>query len=426
MTGLRLAGRAPAPASTLQAPAGARAQLVFDDLYVAWPRRWLAAILLAYLSAALLYASLTPVWQNPDEPAHYNYIKHIATHGSLPVLHEGDFDLSLITFLQRARAGTHISVDALEYESYQPPLYYLTATPVYLLADGRLLALRLYSVALGLASLLLLYACLALVFPNKPLIPLGATAFAGLLPMHVAVMASVTNDVMAELLTMAAAYVLLRWMRPYFYVPEIAAGTDTQQEPHDRRHLFSLGLLLGLGLITKIYAYALLPMCVLLVVWTIWRGPRSWRAAGRGLGHSLWTLVPAIFIALPMWVRNLSLYGGWDFLGLQWHDRVVQGQLTTARYIAQIGTLHYFEEAFGLTFRSFWGVFGWMTIAMDARIYQAAFYFTGVLFLGLLWASVRLISGPPDTDMDAFQTSVIALLGLLIVAVAVPALSGII
>ena len=43
-------------------------------------------ILLVYLAIGVLYAVNTPAWQAPDEPAHYNYIKHLAEHRSLPCL----------------------------------------------------------------------------------------------------------------------------------------------------------------------------------------------------------------------------------------------------------------------------------------------------------------------------------------------------
>lgn len=54
---------------------------------------------------------------------------------------------------------------------------------------------------------------------------------------------------------------------------------------------------------------------------------------------------------------------------------------------------------------------------MDERIYTAFLIFSGVLFLGLLWAVVRFISGVPDTDMNDFQIAVLVLLGVMMLAV---------
>jgi hypothetical protein len=433
MPALPAAGGQRAPGYTTGSDAHAALQeQAFDSLYVQRPRRWLVAILVAYLVAAGLFAALTPAWQAPDEPAHYNYIKHIATTGSLPVLEMGDYDQVELIYLLAQRFPATAPIDGIRYESYQLPLYYLTAAPIYWFGGGSLLTLRIFNIFLGLVSLLFLFLCLELVFPGKPLIPLGATAFAAFLPMHVAVNASVNNDVLAELLTLASALVLLHWMRPYFYPPGVraprahAAGGragGNRQSPHprhhDRNHLLLLGVLLGLGMLTKIYAYALLPMFAAVIVWTIWRDEGGWRGIWQGLGKALLVLLPAVLLAAPAWIRNMLLYGATDPLALNWHDQVVAGQPTTASWIANYGSVAYFERAFTLTFRSFWGVFGWLGVFMDERVYQAALIFTAVLFLGLLWASVRLISGKPDTDMDAFQTSVIAIFGLMLVAVAV-------
>ena len=43
-------------------------------------------ILVVYLIAGGLYAFLTPAWQAPDEPAHYNYVRHLTTKSGFPEL----------------------------------------------------------------------------------------------------------------------------------------------------------------------------------------------------------------------------------------------------------------------------------------------------------------------------------------------------
>ncbi len=183
----------------------------------------------------------------------------------------------------------------MRYEAYQPPLYYLAATPIFWLTDGSLLALRLFGVAIGAIATVLLYTCLALVFPGKTLVPLGAAAFAALLPMHMAMAAAVNNDGMAEMLVLATTLVLLGWMRRHFY-----AG-DGETPPHQTRRMLLLALLLGLGMATKIYAYLFLPVVVLVVGLVTWLRPRlhpgtpdrlqvtpSWRTLTAGVRWAAW------------------------------------------------------------------------------------------------------------------------------------------
>jgi hypothetical protein len=403
----------------------------FDRLYIGAPRRWLAALLVAYLIGGFNFAYFTPAWQAPDEPAHYNYIAHIAQTLTLPELHRGDYNQSYLGLLINNRFPPKFSTASLRYESYQPPLYYLAATPIFWLTDGSLLALRLFGVAIGALSIILIYACLTLVFPGKTLVPLGAAAFAGLLPMHMAMGASVNNDGMAELLVLAAMLVLLAWMRRNFHADVMAdpAG-DERFSTHQPRRLLLLALLLGLGMATKIYAYLFLPVVLLAIGLVTWLRPRlqptpadrplttpSWQSLRAGIRWALWVALPACALVAPLWARNAYLYGGWDILGLDWHDRVVVGQPRTVDWIADVGWMAYGERAFSYTFQSFWGVFGWMSVFMDNRIYIALLIFSGIIFLGLLWATVRLISGGPDTDMDAYQLAVLILLSVMLLAV---------
>ncbi|MDW7990582.1 MAG: hypothetical protein RMK65_00220 [Anaerolineae bacterium] len=48
--------------------------------------------LAGYLVLGTLFALYTPPWQVPDEPAHYNYIRALATERALPVIEPGDYD----------------------------------------------------------------------------------------------------------------------------------------------------------------------------------------------------------------------------------------------------------------------------------------------------------------------------------------------
>jgi len=327
-----------------------------DRHYVAQPQRWLVIILLLYGLVAVRFALLTPAWQAPDEPAHYNYIANIATQRALPVLKMGDYDQDLLNQLLSSHFDPGLPVAKLRYESYQPPLYYLLATPVFWLSNGHLLALRLLNVLLGAIAILLLYRCLALVFPTKPLLSLGAAAFAAALPMHVAVMAAVNNDVLAEVWGLAALLVLLQWTRRQFYT------SATPQKTDGRGPLIGLGLLLGLGLLTKLYAYILLPICLLMIVLVFWRNQRTGQGVLQGIYAAFWVVIPACLLGLPMWWRNAQLYGVRDLLGLGWHDQVVVGQPRTWDWILQKGMVAYGERALDFTFKSFWGVFGWMGV----------------------------------------------------------------
>ena len=116
---------------------------------------YLSTCLLIYLVIGIQYAVLTPAWQVPDEPAHYNFIKHIAQTGSLPELKKGDYDQNYLARLTSEKFPPDLSVDSVRYESWQPPLYYILATPIFLIFNGALLPFRVFSLLIGAGVIVL-------------------------------------------------------------------------------------------------------------------------------------------------------------------------------------------------------------------------------------------------------------------------------
>ena len=169
----------------------------------------LALIIATYLVVGALFAVYTPAWQVPDEPAHYNYIRHLAEQGRVPVLQEGDYLQDYLEKIKSQKFPRHLSIDPIRYEFHQPPLYYLLATPVFKLFDGALLPLRLLSVALGAGLVYSAYRVALSVCPAQPVLALGTAAFVAFVPMHVAVTAAVSNDTLSELLMALALWGLI-------------------------------------------------------------------------------------------------------------------------------------------------------------------------------------------------------------------------
>jgi 4-amino-4-deoxy-L-arabinose transferase-like glycosyltransferase len=335
----------------------------------------LALIILGYLFIGVLYAAKTPDWQVPDEPAHYNYVRQLAVDGRLPVLEPGDYDQDYLGLLTSKGFPPELSVDAVEYEDWQPPLYYALATPIYLLFNGALLPLRLFSLLLGAGVVLLAYGIATAIFPGHPLLALGTAAFVAFVPQHLAMMAGVNNDSLTELLIALALLILMLWLR---------------DERRGTLWLVGLGVVLGLGLVTKASFAPVVVMVglVLLMVW--WREPeRNWRQLFR---MSLLTFGPAVLIAAPWWLRNVVTYGGFDIYGIANHDAVVVGQPRTADWIATNGIRAWLERWVTFTFQSFWGQFGWMGVLMPTRLYRALALWSAMLLIGFV-ISFRKASG---------------------------------
>jgi 4-amino-4-deoxy-L-arabinose transferase-like glycosyltransferase len=371
-----------------------------------WVRIVLLAILLGYLVAGVSYAHFTPAWQAPDEPAHYNYVRYVAENGHLPVLTMGDYPHEYLEEIKSRRFPTDLSIDPIRYEFHQPPLYYLLASVVYWLADGSLMALRLLSLALGTGSLAVAWGLLRVVLPQRPDLALGATAFVAFLPMHLAMTSAVNNDVLAELLLTASVLGLVHYLR-------------APRPGHWRA--VGLGILVGLGLVTKLTVFIVVPLMLVGILVGPHRGTDSGGGAGPSRGHrrvrdAVLILGVAALVLLPWLVRNHLVYGGLDLLGLSRHDRVVVGQPRTAEWLVERGCRGLLRSFGQTTFQSFWGQFGWMGVLLDSRLYMILGILSGLVAFGILLLVVQRvhIGGHRLLTMDPVpsQPWLLGLLGL--------------
>ena len=331
-------------------------------------------IILVYLLVGSLYALYTPDWQAPDEPAHYNVVRQFAA-GAFPVIEASDYDQAFqgAAISSGFAANYDVPDRYFSYEDWQPPLYYLLLVPVYGLFDGALEPLRLASLLLGAGVVFLTYRVALLVLQRETWAWLAA-AFVAFLPQHLAIMASVNNDALAELVIAAVLYVLIRNSEK---LSPQSSALIPQPSLLTPRHLVTLGFLLGLGLITKGSVYIMAPVVGLVLL------RRYWGEWGQVVKAGVWVGGAAASIALPWWLRNSVVYGGLDIIAWQAHGEVVVGQPRTVEWFEQFGVWGTLQRFFTTTFHSFWGQFGWMGVVMPPWVYQILLLFTLLVLAGL-------------------------------------------
>lgn len=335
-------------------------------------------ILASYLLVGALYAIYTPAWQAPDEPAHYNAIRQVAEQGCCPRIESGDWDsavLSLLTSTRFAPEHLHLLPD-VQYEDHQPPLYYLLAAPLFQLANGELIPLRLFSVALGAGVVALSFVISRQLLPAQPHISLAVMSLVAFLPQHVAMLAAVNNDALAELLVGLCLLWTLRYL-------------DGETLP-----IWTAGLLVGAALVTKITIYYL-ALLVPLAIWLRWRGEKRELPE---LARSLTTFaLVAGAIGGLWWLRNAHEYHFPDILALGAHDAVVADQLRSADYIATNGWGAYLTGMTGTLLKSSFGQFGWMALPLDGVLGGWLYRGYGMLLLlGVAgaWQGVKRTTRP--------------------------------
>lgn len=358
------------------------------------PRLMLAVILFFQFALGILYATRTPMWQAPDEPAHYNYVRGLAETGAFPVLQQGDYDQQYLEEIKARKFPPALSVDSIRYEAHQPPLFYLLAAPVYLTARAlhgdTALMLRYFNVALALVLSCLAYLIFARVFPTNALVRLAGVGIIATLPMHIAMSAAVNNDTLAEIVV--AVILLFSILR-------------AQGKLDDRRFYIFGGLAYGIALLTKTTIYS---SFLLLIAGefayrhivlsrqpaAVARSVAPMRNGSMGVA-AVKTLAPlfgiSLLIAGAWFVRNALTYGANDVLAWNRHDAVVAGQPTTAQWIAQFGLRDVVFDFFAISFKSFWAQFGWMGVLVNDRIYALLLVLTAVASFGACLWIVRLV-----------------------------------
>jgi 4-amino-4-deoxy-L-arabinose transferase-like glycosyltransferase len=342
-----------------------------------WERWVLAGVLVLYLSAGVIYSVVTPIFEAPDESYHFFVVQHIVEHRALPV--------------QRADAR-----GPWEQEGSQPPLYYLIgalliggtdmedaeqllwSNPQANIGDplnpgnknvyihppeqdfpwrGATLAvhiLRFYSLAMGAATIGAVWGTIKLLFPRQSALPLLVGGTVAFIPQFLFITSSVNNDNLMTFLSTLCVYLLLRLLR------------DRSNRLVD---WLAVGLVVGLALLTKLSALALLGLAGTVIVLLAWYR-RSW-----GLVLRLGLVVGVIVLAVAGWwyVRNVVLYGEPTGLTAMWE---VVGRRES------FGT-ELWSEFRGLRY-SFWGLFGWFSIVMPDWIYCLLDALTLVAAVGVL------------------------------------------
>jgi len=290
------------------------------------------AIWACFAARLLFYAAMLPLWEGFDEWAHFAVIRTMATRGvalaprdaplprdvaesltvapvpwelrnyPAPAITQDDF--WRLPAADRARRETAFRdmpanwrreegpASLTAYEALQPPLYYWLMTPVARLLDGRglavqVMAIRWLSVLLASLAIPLVYLMVRAVFADIQ-VALGCAAVAALMPEWALDVARVVNDGLSVVF-----FSLVLWI-----------GLKLVEKGPRVRWAAGLGVVLGLGLLTKAWFLTAVPAVVLLFIW-LGRGRRVAGAVRAG------ALALAIAAAISGWwyLRNLRVTG---------------------------------------------------------------------------------------------------------------------
>ena len=233
-----------------------------------------------------------PVWGLVDEAPHYDYVQTLAEDARLPrldrdLLHDEVLALDDRTYPgPPAREATERGLAGRSYEAFQPPLYYLLATPVFAVAgdhEAKLFALRGLGLALLLGAVAVAWLLTRRLVPEDPVPAFGIVLTVFLWPGVVVRAVTVSNAALEMLLGTALSLALWRAL-----------------SERSERWLMGAGAITGAALLTKLTTIAFLPSLAL--VCAAFLLERRWRPVAFALA------IPALAIA-PWLASNLERYG---------------------------------------------------------------------------------------------------------------------
>jgi hypothetical protein len=372
-------------------------------------RKILALFLALSLIRGVLYSIVTPPWQAPDEPGHFQYAAFLVHYHRFPrqdTATEQRLQTQVYASMQEfsfwARRAHTLAPPTLE-EKYRaavghPPLYYLLGA-LLLVPFSRcdlvtqLHVLRLGSVLLGTLTVLVAYLTAQDLFPKDASWQLAVLAFVTFLPMHTFITSSVNNDSLADLLVSLVIYSLLKILRRGILW----------------RRIVSVACLLASGLLTKRTTTFAVPLTALTILLYSLRTSSLKSASPREAPHyplrwlrqrCIWLLI-ASAIGLSLWTLTRVPF---SYLHLLLEP---QSYTPTA--------LRSYALFFLLTFASFWANFGWMNVPLDLGWYAALAVCSLLALCGLGFLAVRVTKG--TETLENWQKRALLMLLLAVVLI---------
>lgn len=262
------------------------------------------------LARGLFWSVALEVTSPIDEVQHLAYVISVAEDGTPPVVGEETVPREYLELVARSRTWpvrqvpVEFSTDdpawgavVASYEGVQPPLYYLTLAPVYLVADAAgvgplatLFLLRFVSVLVALTAIPLLYLLARELFADRPVIWIAAPTVLVAVQGFNGNLAQVSNDV---LVVPVAILTLLPVARA------IRRGPTWWQAG-------ALGALLGVAQLTKATTVGLIVLAGLGAVIAAYRHRPD---IGRLIGWPAVVGATAAVVIAPWIAWNLATYG---------------------------------------------------------------------------------------------------------------------
>ena len=359
---------------------------------------WFAPILLLIIAAIHegAYLAITPPWQGPDEPRHFEYIAQIAAGISPDDPAAVELQGRIIASMQAHDFWTYgYTVEEYDpgnpprvlddiwpgyaHETHQPPLYYRLAGALVRAGDASnidtgLWIVRWLSAFLGAGVVLMAWATAHTIFPQRAGLSFLIGLFVALLPMHTFMNVVANNDNLASLLVAVVVFVSARIIRFGARWTDVLGG-------------LAAAILAVTAKRTGMIAPAIWAASLLAAYWThiarVFRS-RSGRRIAIAIIVILCLLVAGALVFGDL-VKSLivNLWTGFLHLPPDVLDLALDGSYGQA--LVQTPYLYHTR----VIFESFWARFGWLNVRLPDLWYMLLGGLCALAGVGMLLLFVR-------------------------------------
>jgi len=372
------------------------------------PRSILLLLLLVTLLKGLAWSIIIPPWHAPDEQQHFLYGQSIERSLILRVkppfwvseeakvlydliqMSTVRYEFQPFDLTDRAAIAEQIRllddpaikrtyvydekeelVRIRRFTAFHPPLYYALLAAIQKPLEGasilvRLLANRWLSVALGLVTVALAYRVGRDLWPDRPGWALLLATLVSFQPMFTFMTASVSNQMMEIVLFSGCLWISLRVMH---------GGLNVWRA-------LALGLLVALGLLTKISFLSVFFLLGLLGVWHVVQLRRERRLGWRALWP--WVLVFLLpLLCSGWWYAGTLLSGGGTQL-VSYGASTAGAPVRLLPYLVHYGWVTIYQSVLQM----YWGDFGWLDTPLPYSLRGILIVMTVLVVWTAGWAMV--------------------------------------
>lgn len=347
----------------------------------------------AFLLRGVFYCAMLPLWEGHDEFAHFSFVQNLVVHGDLPgvetrfqrdveesilltplawafegfppshVIHDEYWRLPEQDRMQREAQLRRLPIEwqsqpgnSRLYEATQPPLnYYLLSTAAIFLRNthlfDRVFVLRILNLVIASLVIPLAFITARFVFRDDRF-SLSIAALLAAMPHLLIDVSRVSNESLSIVLYTTLAYLLLHVIDGKW------------------RMLLPAGIVLGLGLLTKVYFVAALPPFASASVIVFFRSGRDLRK--QVAAYSAFGAISVLAIAGWWFWRNSVLMGSPDVLP--------QSELTVWGLLARVPEVDWMSAFKSILGSHLWNG-AWSFLTVRSWMYQVL---EGIGILALL------------------------------------------